>query len=280
MENLTYRTDDLTRWGTGQGSDLDAPQIDRNFFSVFSAIEALEDHQQFVAQIASMHAVGNQLFVTLTDNTVIGPITLPTSNWHFRADGWLPLTVYSAFDVFNFNGATYLVNITHTSAATFSPNATDGATHNLYSTLLENPANMLPTNGTIGQRLVHQSGSPLATAWKSDRVRMAAFVPGVPSAGQIVIRYLVADHMTIPAGLAASIANSAFPPIASASWPMTVNGNSIGSITFSASPELITNDVSADIHLVPGDIFELTAPLTPDAQQADTSFTIIALLTE
>jgi hypothetical protein len=280
METLVYRTDDLTRWGTGQGSNLTADQVDRNFFAVFSAISALEDHQQSVAQIASMHAVGNQLYITLTDASVIGPIEIPTSNWNFRADGWLPSTNYAAYDVFNYNGGTYLVLVDHVSDTTFSPFATDGNGHDLYGLLLENAQNMLPDNGTVGQRLVKQAGSPFDTAWQSDKVRMAWFIEGLPDAGERFGQYVVVDNCTLPVGLTGSVGYSRTPPLVDQSITINLNGSPIGTFDFAASPADVTATFSSAIDLVPGDVLDLVAPNTQDAQFADISVVLVALLTE
>lgn len=280
MENLVYRTDDLTRWGVGQGSNLNADQIDRNFFAAFSAISALEDHQQNVAQIASLHAVGDQLYITLTDASVIGPITIPTSQWNFRADGWLPLTNYSAFDVFNFNGGTYIVLVDHVSGATFSPYSTDGLGHDLYGLLLENAQNVLPIDGTVGQRLVKSAGSPFQSEWVSDKVRMAWFIEGKPDAGERFGQYVAVDHCTLPSGLVGSVGYARTPPVAAQSFTINKNGAAIGSLDFSTSPEEVTATFPSDIDLVPGDIIDLVAPNPQDASMADISLVLVALLTE
>lgn len=277
--NLTYRTDDLARWGSGQGSDLDADQIDINFYTLWAAIEALEDHAQNVAQIASMHAIGNQFYVTLTDASVIGPITLPNSQWHFRKEGWLPATIYNVNDVFNRNGATYLVNIDHTSQATFSPTASDGIGHDYYSLMLETPENMLPEDGTVGQRLAKGAGSPFAVEWASDRVRMVAFVAGQPNPNELIFQYGVTDHMTIPAGLAASVVFQDTPSASNVSWTLSKNGDPIGSVDFLASPVGIDVTFASDVDCVPGDVIVFRAPVSPDVAQADISFTFVALLT-
>lgn len=277
-DNLTYRTDDLTRWGTGQGSNLDAPQIDLNFYILWAAVQALEDHAQNVAQIASMHAIGDQFYVTLTDSSVIGPITIPTAQWHFRKDGWLPLTIYDANDVFNRNGATYLVNLDHTSQASFSPTATDGLGHDLYSLLLESPENMLPTGGTAGQRLVKSTGSPFATEWTSDFVRLATFVAGLPNPNELIWQYGVVDHMTFPEGLVGSVVYAATSNVTDVSWTIAKNGAAIGSIDFTTSPNEINVTFASDVACIPGDVITLHAPLVPDPAQADISITLVALL--
>lgn len=280
MEILVYRTDDLARWGAGQGSNLTADQVDRNFFAVFSAISALEDHQESVAQIVSMHATADQLYITLSDASVIGPVTIPTSQWNFRQDGWLPDTNYDKFDVFNYNGSTYLVLVAHVSDSTFSPYATDGLSHDLYGLLLENAQNMLPDDGTVGQRLTKAAGSPFDTAWVSDKVRMAWFISGLPDLGERFGQYNVVDNCTLPAGLTGSVGHARTPASTAQSFTINLNGSPIGSLDFSVSPEEVTATFPSDIELVPGDVIDLVAPNPQDATLADISITLVALLTE
>lgn len=280
VDQLTYRTDDGTRWGTGQDSDLDAAQVDVNFYTLWAAMTAIEDHQEHVAQIASLHAIGNQLFVTLTDNSVIGPITIPTSQWRFRKDGWLPLTAYAAFDVFNRNGATYLVLIAHTSAATFSPTATDGATHDLYGLLLEAPENMLPENGTFGQRLMKSAGSPFNTEWINDKIRLVSFTAGQPAPNQLVLQFACVDDCFFPAGLVGSVAFCASDVAADNSWIISKNFAPIGSIDFTGpSPQGVGVTFSSQIDCIPGDVITVNAPNPVDATQSDITIVLVALLT-
>jgi hypothetical protein len=281
MVNLpTFRTAD-PRWGDGQGSDLAAVTIDLSFWGLYAAILALEGSQQTLSEIDYFVPVGNQLFVHMTDHRVLGPITIPTANWNYRSGGWQPLTLYAAFDVFSFNGSVYLVLAAHTSAATFSANATDGLTHNLYGLLITSPDNTLPDNGTIGQRLAKLSGSPFITGWVSDKIRMALFVEGQPLAGEKLMQYLVVDHMTLPTGLIGSVAFAATPTLSNVQYTISLNGAPLGTIDFSGpSPETVTVSFTADIALIPGDIITVTAPTTPDTQQADISIVLVALLTE
>jgi hypothetical protein len=279
MENLTYRTDDLARWGTGQGSNLAANQVDRNFFALFSAVSALEDHQQFVATIVDMNAVGDQFFVTLSDDTVIGPITIPTSNWHFRADGWLPNTLYDAYDVFNHNGMVVLVNIPHTSGPTFSIFATDGESNDLYSLLLEEPTNFLPPDGTPGQILVRLAGSPISTEWQDQKVRISTTVAGQPLSSELLFHYPVVDNLTLLAGLPGSVGYAELVSDAGVSYPIKVNGVDVGSIDFSTAAASATATFLVDVDLIPGDIVSLYGPASPDASQANIGFTIVANVT-
>jgi hypothetical protein len=276
---LTYRTSDGTRWGSGQGSDLSAPQVDLNFFTLFAAVQTLEDTQATVAQIDYLTITGNQLFVTLTNHRVLGPLTVPTAIWNPRGQ-WLPLTTYAAFDVFTNNGSLYLSTQAHTSGATFSPNATDGLGHNLYMLILAQPANALPGGGTIGQRLVKQSGSPFVTAWQSDFLRIAIPIAGQPLPNELLMQWAVTDHCTLPAGLAGSVAYARTPTHSTVAYSISKNGAPIGSIIFHGpSPSDVTVEFSTDVILVPGDIVAVNGPVAPDSAQADITITLLVILT-
>lgn len=277
--SLIYRSPD-PRWGGGLGSDLSALQIDLNFYTLFSAVQTLENNQAaHGAGIDYMVVNGNQLFVHLTDHRVIGPLTIPTANWHPKG-AWTPGTNFASFDVVTNNGALYLVLMPHTSGATFSVNSTDGLGHNLYSLLLEQPASTLPSGGTIGQRLVKASGSPYVMKWESDFIRLALFVEGKPTPSERVMQYAVVDFMTLPVGLLGSVAYSNVVTSSAVSWTITKNGSAIGSIDFNGpSPVVVNSTFTAAIDFAPGDLIAIIAPTTPDVNQADISITLLATLT-
>lgn len=278
-ESLTYRTEDQTRWGDGLGADLSAVLIDLNFWILYSSLQALEDHQDTFAGIDYMALNGDQLFVHLTDHRVLGPLTVPTSKWNPRGE-WQALTGYASFDTVTNNGRLYLVNVPHTSAATFSALATDGVSHDLYSLLLEQPATQFPTGGTIHQRLVKSSESPFRFEWISDRIRLAPFIAGQPNPSEIVMQYAVVDDMTLPAGLIDSVVFQGTASASNVSWNLFKDGDAIGSIDFTGpSPEAITVTFPSHVDFVPGNIITLVAPAVPDSQQANVSFTFVALLT-
>lgn len=281
VASLTYRTVDNTRWGGGLGSDLAAVQIDLNFWNLFSAVQALEDHADVGAGIDFINqpASGNLFFIHLTDHRVLGPFVIPTANWNPRGQ-WQSATAYSAYDVVYEDGSLYLITIPHTSGATFSPFATDGLGHNLYNLLLQQPADELPTGGTVGQRLAKATGSPFATKWESDFIRMFAFVGGQPFPNELLLQYTVVDHMTLPSGLVGSAFFQNTPTSTTVTYTINKNGAAIGSVTFHGpSPETITVAFSATVAFVPGDLITLFAPGTPDLVQADISFTLVATLT-
>ncbi len=235
VSSLTYRTNDITRWGGGLGSDLSATQVDLNFWTLFSAVQALEDHSDIGAGIDYINqpASGNLFYIHLTDHRVLGPFVIPTANWNPRG-AWTPLTAYAAYDTVSNDGSLYLITIPHTSGAIFSPFSTDGMGHNLYSLLLQNPENSLPSNGTPGMRLVKSTSSPYTSEWISDLIRVTLFIEGQPIANENLLQYPVVDDMMLPSGLVGSVIYQRIPTSTVVVYSLFKNGASIGSITFNA----------------------------------------------
>lgn len=284
VDNLTYRTDDGTRWGGGQGSPLAAVTVDLNFWSLFTAVAAIEEEILGGAtssiDFISQPADGNKIFVHMTDHRVLGPFILPSAEWRPRGE-WQPLTAYLAFDVVSHNGSVYIITVDHTSGATFSPNATDGLGHTLYMLLLSTPANSLPEGGTIGQRLVRSTDSPaFVTEWVSDKRVLFVQINGPPDANEILLQYTVVDHSILPASLFGSVFFEGIPAVAAVSYDLLLNGTGIGTIDFSGgSPETITVTLNETV-LIPGDVFSVIGPSFPDSNQANVSLSIVSLLTE
>ena len=281
VASLTYRTTDGTRWGGGQGSNLSATQIDINFWTLFSAVQVLEDNFRVGAGIdyITQPVGGNTFFVHLTDHRVLGPFVLPAAQWNPR-QAWRPTTTYAAFDVVSNNGQLYLVAVAHTSASTFSPFATDGMGHLLYVLILEAPSNALPVDGIPGQRLVKSTSSPYTTEWATDFVRLVLYIDGQPNPSETLMQFAVVDNMLLPRGLLGSSIFQQTGTITSVEYDLFHNGNPIGSVTFDGpSPESISVSFPSDVECIPGDVLTIVAPATPDTVQANISFTLVAHLT-
>lgn len=163
---LTFRTSNLGLWGPGKGSDLTAAELDENFWYLFSLYVAINDHLSTAAvSIASIQVHGDQLTILMTDSTTQGPFTLPSSVWLARGP-WTALTVYFVNDIIDNGGSLYRVALDHTSQASFDPGYQIGG-HSVYQLILQPPAAILPTGGTIGQALVKMSLVDYAVAWVS-----------------------------------------------------------------------------------------------------------------
>jgi len=134
---ITYRTDDLSKWGFGKGSDLDAVEIDLNFWDLDLRVATLEA-SALGKQIDFFFDVNGSLYVQYTDHTVDGPFPIPVfvPNWRGL---WTPDTLYFFNDVIYYGAKIYLVVFDHTSASTFDPGANDGNAHNFYQIFINVP---------------------------------------------------------------------------------------------------------------------------------------------
>lgn len=119
---MLYRTDDSGRWGSGIGRDLNASEIDGNFWELRTAINNLIANPGAPINIASITGSGNKLTFNMSDGTTIGPIYLPVLEFKWR-DVWEPTIAYSQLDVFRVIGVgLYLVLQNHISDVVFDPN--------------------------------------------------------------------------------------------------------------------------------------------------------------
>ena len=280
VDSITYRTTDDARWGSGQGSNLAPHQIDVNFWVLYSQLQTLLSEIALTASIDSFQVIGNQLYVHLTNHTILGPYTLPQATWNFRGQ-WAPTTEYFVNDVFQYGDVVYIVLFHHTSAGTFDPFANDGSGHDYYQALLQAPSNGLPDGGIPGQVLVVQTaGSPHGvpvSAWQSLTRNIALFAQGVMAPSELLMQYVVPEDMTLPLHLSSpnSKAYSAGIPATTQTFTIYKNNVSIGSVAFHSDGSVVFTLATA-VSFVPGDVLSITSPSVPDAHQHDVSITLVA----
>ena len=122
--DLIFRTDGA--WGPGKGANLQAAEVDANFWSVATEILNLQDNPALPTGIQSITISGTQMTITLTDGSVMGPYTIPVLVMRWR-DEWQPQTPYVQLDVFKrTDQGIYLVQLDHVSGDTFDPNIAVG----------------------------------------------------------------------------------------------------------------------------------------------------------
>ncbi len=121
--DLTFRTDDATRWGTGKGSPLTKVEGDMNLWTLLTYIADLESNQILPVEIQSITVdSNNKMLITMTDSSTFGPFQLPEQAFHWTGD-FQGTFDYSKNDVFSAEDGAYLVLQEHTSASTFDPDA-------------------------------------------------------------------------------------------------------------------------------------------------------------
>lgn len=102
MLSLTYRT--LGTWGPGKGANLQASEVDNNFWALAQEINSLINDPTQPNGIAGISVSGTQMYITLNDGTVLGPYTLPVLTFRWRGE-WTASTPYAQLDVFTVSGS-------------------------------------------------------------------------------------------------------------------------------------------------------------------------------
>jgi hypothetical protein len=120
---IVYRQDN--------GGPLNSTQVDENFRQLKGYLDALALEPGVTGRgIASISVTGDQMSITLTDSTVLGPFTLPALRTNPRT--WSTGLSAAVLDTFiapssSANvGAGYITVIAHTTAASFDTDVTAG----------------------------------------------------------------------------------------------------------------------------------------------------------
>lgn len=168
--SIVYRT--AGGWGSGVGRPLVAAEVDTNFYTHDQAITALQALPLGVSISSIVQTAPNLIVINLTDGRSY-TFTLPVLTFNWRGS-WAPNTWYNVYDIVSVTSpaSTYLVVFGHFSAATFDPNASDGAGHKYYQLMIQAP-NPLPVDGATNTVLAKNSAADYDTKW----------IPGVPNAG-------------------------------------------------------------------------------------------------
>jgi hypothetical protein len=125
MVDITYRT--IGSWGAGKGANLQAAEVDNNFWSLAEAINDLINDPPQANGIGAINVSGTQMTIVLNDGSIMGPFTLPVLTFRWRGE-WQPSTPYAQLDVFTVEASgIYFVLIPYTSGPAFDPNVTDGS---------------------------------------------------------------------------------------------------------------------------------------------------------
>ena len=108
-------------WGPGKGTNLQAAEVDNNFWEIAEHILDVENNPAPPNGIQSITVSGTQMTITLTDGTVMGPYTLPVLVFRWRGE-WQPVTPYVELDVFKVTDVgIFMVRCPHTSGDDLRP---------------------------------------------------------------------------------------------------------------------------------------------------------------
>lgn len=286
MDSITFRTTDNTRWGPGAGMDLTATQIDINFWVLYTAIIAIQDHfEAGGAGISNFIVNGDQFSVQLTNHFVLGPFNLPVAAFNFRGP-WQAGASYSVNDVFTATdnlgqSALFLVIYPQAnSGAEFFQGANDGNGHNFYAEMLSAPPPELPADGEPGSVLVMTAlNSPESVTWQQLTRNIAFYVESEPNPEEEIIRYVTPEIITFPEGLTGSVGFAGTAPTTTQQYTILWNGATVGYIQFSPSPEHCTFSFNHTITMEPGDTLIIQAPSVPDPHMTLVAVTLVGILT-
>lgn len=162
---ITYRTTNLSLWGTGKGSNLTAAETDENFYNLSQAIQdILDGTDNGVVGIANITQTGSQLTIHLEDGRSLGPYNMPYATVLYRGE-WAASTSYAKLDIINVPGyGLYLVKAGHTSDTTFSPTYAPGGTA-VYQRMAPSPIGATTTTAasTFTLAAQHAQGALICT---------------------------------------------------------------------------------------------------------------------
>ena len=285
-DQITFRTNDPTRWGTGNGMDLTASQIDINFWVVYTAIVALQDHAETNgAGISEFLVSGDTFSVVLTNHVVLGPFNLPVAAFNWRGP-WQANQSYNINDTFTAidnlgRSALFLVIWpVPNSGATFFQGSNDGNGHDFYAEVLAAPPPELPQDGNPGAVLMMTDlDSPGSVAWVNLTRNIAFYIETEPNPLERVVIYTVPEVMTFPEGLTGSVGYVGDGPTSGQQYQIYWNNTNVGSIDIAASPgDEVTFTFPHQITMEPGDVLTIFAPSVPDPHMGLLAITLVGTL--
>lgn len=132
------------------------------------------------------------------------------------------------------------------------------------------------TYGTAGQAVIvngTEDGLVFGDVSGAD-IELAFFAGGVPGNAELISVFCAAGPFTLPAGLTGSVGYAGTAPTAAATFTLTRNGLSIGTVNFALGANTATFTFTTDRSFVAGDRLGLIAQTTADATMADIAITL------
>ena len=241
---IVYRT--AGAWGAGLGRDLLAAEVDGNFHDLDGRVQALEGNPPLPAEIDTIDVTGNQMTITMSNQTVFGPYTLPQAAFNFTGE-FQPNHDYKRYDFLVANSGLYMVLHDFTSGAGFAFGA--DAQGPWYQYVLP-----FPTNYDIGFFFPGPPGYGIADGAALFTLRTSSRTPF----------YLPADLNGSTAGLLAA-------PAADLALPIYKNVTQIGVLDFAAGSTVGTFDFPDAQQFTSPNALRVLRPAALDASAFDLS---------
>lgn len=199
----------LTKWGnTGKLSDLTAEEIDNNFYALLARLKVIEDNPPQAASISNIIVNGSQLSIQLSNGSSFGPFTLPIATFELQGEVANGVTYHELDIVTVAHEGVYLVRLDHAAVLPFDEN-----------------------------RMV--SGNKIylkVFGFDAEIYDIGFFYPGRPGIGiddgAAIAGHLPDRPITLPIGLAGSVARLSTACAAAMTFPLKKGVTDIGSVDF------------------------------------------------
>jgi len=226
--DIVFRTDDLTKWGSGKGTNLLPAEVDDNFWALLTRLDYLVNNPVQANNIVNITFENGVLTFTMGDGTSYA-VPFPSMMIQWAGEWQAGATYRSYIDLFSVSGSgVYFTLQTHTSVAPFNPDATINA-QAVYALMMPAPA-VQPYDLSM---------------YYSARVLGDSVV---------LFEHVVARPLVMPTGLPSSQAVFRVgTSTAAISLPIEVNGTQVGSIDFDAAGSPGTFTFTADVNINVGD---------------------------
>lgn len=127
--------------------------------------------------------------------------------------------------------------------------------------------------GTSGNVLTSNGSAWTSATPPAQVLDVYGFYPGAPDSSAVVLRVPIVRAMTFADDFSGSYGRAGTAATASAAFTITVNGSTVGTMTFASAATSATFATSGGVvSLVAGDILAVIAPSPADATLADVGF--------
>lgn len=125
-----------------------------------------------------------------------------------------------------------------------------------------------------GGKAVEVNAGATALVFSAKPFDISAFVPGLGSNNQVLLRVKLARAVTFPASATLSQASASANATGSTTFTLKKNGSSFATVNYAASSASGTWTQAADAVFAAGDLLEIDGPATADATLADIGITL------
>jgi hypothetical protein len=243
---MKYRTTDPTKWGTGQDEDLDAADVDNNFWELVEATQELSTTRPQPNNIASVSRDGTNMVIHLDDGTQL-IVPLPVLQYRDRG-AWQPNTDYLPLDVFRVEGmGLYSVNLAYTSGTDFDETVLGEGDAPVLNKILGSDAG---SGGSSNYDVEFYYPGKLADVTATYLWQMVSLQALLVQSGGHNVAYLQT------------------PATGAITMEVRQNDASVGSIVFTGGANTGSVVLSADVTLHRDDRLSVSPPATADASAA------------